>query len=48
MEDTKDYFKIIGKVSIPYGRYHLRFNVKSIKNNGLLLGICTAKAKQQM
>ncbi len=48
MEDTKDYFKIVGKHAIPYGRFHIRFTVKNIKNNGLLLGVCTSKAKQQL
>lgn len=48
MEDTKDYFKIAGTTVYPFGRYSCRFIVKNIKNNGLLLGVCSNKSRNQL
>jgi len=48
LEDTKDYFKIAGETTYPFGRYVCRFLVKNIKNNGLLLGVCNNKFRNQI
>lgn len=45
IEEVKDYAKVIGSLPFPKGRFSLRVFVKSIKNNGFMMGVCTKNIK---
>lgn len=47
LEDVKDYNKIVSS-ALPKGISKLRFQVNTIKNNGLLLGVCNSKGRDSL
>ena len=48
MEDVRDYSKIASASALGSGKHCFRILVNNIKNNGLMLGVCTENAKQNM
>lgn len=48
LEDVKDYNKAVAEHPLLPGISKLRILVHSIKNNGLLIGICSRKAKESL
>jgi hypothetical protein len=48
LEDAKDYIKVPSTTPLGLGRYCLRLRIRNIKNNGLMVGICSLAAKQSI
>jgi hypothetical protein len=48
LEDVKDYNKSVGDEALPPGISKMRIHVHSIKNNGLLFGVCSKRVKEAL
>lgn len=46
LEDVRDYNKVVSPQPLRDGISKLRFMAHTIKNNGLLIGICNSKGKE--